>query len=104
MQALALRHPCPAHAAGAPRLARASAARARRWRAGALGAEVAPSLYESELAFLHDEEWALCADDVLWRRSKLGLHYEEHHRAAVDDWCRRHWGNVASAPTEKAWN
>jgi glycerol-3-phosphate dehydrogenase len=103
VQALALAHP------GLPtpmvrRIARAYGQRAAALLAQAPGAEVAPGLYESELAFLHDEEWALCADDVLWRRSKLGLHYDEHHRAAVDDWCRRHWGNVASAPTEKAWN
>jgi glycerol-3-phosphate dehydrogenase len=30
-----------------------------------------------------DEEWALTADDVLWRRSKLGLHMDETQRAAV---------------------
>jgi glycerol-3-phosphate dehydrogenase len=25
---------------------------------------------------MRDHEWATCADDVLWRRSKLGLHLE----------------------------
>ena len=43
------------------------------------------------------------ADDVLWRRSKLGLHYDERHRAAVADWCRVQWGTTATA-TETAWN
>jgi glycerol-3-phosphate dehydrogenase len=103
VQALALAHP----ALPTPlvrRLARAYGQRAVALLAQPTGAEVAPGLYEAELAFLHDEEWARCADDVLWRRSKLGLHYDEHHRAAVDDWCRQHWGNVASAPTETAWN
>lgn len=103
VQALALAHPTRPTPM-VRRIARAYGQRAAALLAQAPGAEVAPGLYESELAFLHDEEWALCANDVLWRRSKLGLHYEEHHRAAVDDWCRRHWGNVASAPTEKAWN
>lgn len=30
-------------------------------------------LFEAELAYLRDREWAASADDVLWRRTKLGL-------------------------------
>jgi len=56
-----------------------------------LGAEVAPGLYEAELAYLHQHEWASTADDVLWRRSKLGLHLSEDQRAAVAAWCKAHW-------------
>ena len=59
-----------------------------------LGAEVAPGLFEAELAYLHDHEWACRADDVLWRRSKLGLHYTAAERAAVNDWCAVHWPGV----------
>jgi glycerol-3-phosphate dehydrogenase len=51
-----------------------------------LGAEVAPDLYEAELFYLKRHEWALTADDVLWRRSKLGLHYTPAQRQAVADW------------------
>ena len=51
-----------------------------------LGAEVAPGLYEAELNFLRDTEWALTGDDVLWRRSKLGLHYTPAERASVGAW------------------
>ncbi|MEB2510121.1 glycerol-3-phosphate dehydrogenase [Burkholderia multivorans] len=39
-----------------------------------LGAEIVPGLFEAELRYLRDAEWATCAQDVLWRRSKLGLH------------------------------
>ncbi|WP_261525892.1 glycerol-3-phosphate dehydrogenase [Burkholderia multivorans] len=39
-----------------------------------LGAEIVPGLFEAELRYLRDTEWATCAQDVLWRRSKLGLH------------------------------
>ncbi|WP_153099449.1 glycerol-3-phosphate dehydrogenase [Paraburkholderia hayleyella] len=39
-----------------------------------LGQAFAPGLYEAELRYLRDTEWACCAQDVLWRRSKLGLH------------------------------
>ena len=51
-----------------------------------LGAEVAPDLYEAELFYLKRHEWALTADDALWRRSKLGLHLTEDQRQAVADW------------------
>lgn len=38
-----------------------------------LGAEVLPGLYEAELDYLIREEWALSAEDVLKRRTPLGL-------------------------------
>jgi glycerol-3-phosphate dehydrogenase len=38
-----------------------------------LGAELAPGLHAAELRWLQREEWASEVDDVLWRRSKLGL-------------------------------
>ncbi|UVH59736.1 glycerol-3-phosphate dehydrogenase [Variovorax paradoxus] len=51
-----------------------------------LGDEVAPGLYERELRFLQDHEWAVSAEDVLWRRSKLGLHYTPEEREQVARW------------------
>lgn len=42
-------------------------------RPAGLGEMLAPQLYEVELNYLRTTEWARCADDVLWRRSKLGL-------------------------------
>lgn len=51
-----------------------------------MGAEVAPGLYEAELDYLQREEWATEADDVLWRRSKLGLHYSAEQRDDVARW------------------
>ena len=50
------------------------------------GPEVAPGLFEAELRHLVDKEWARSAEDVLWRRSKLGLHYTQAQRAAVAAW------------------
>ena len=64
---------------------------------GPLGAEVAPGLYETELHYLHDHEWARSTDDVLWRRSKLGLHYSEGQRDAVARWWQQAgYGGTAS--------
>jgi glycerol-3-phosphate dehydrogenase len=55
-----------------------------------LGSEVAPGLYEAELRYLRDDEWARGADDVLWRRSKLGLHLPADAATHVDAWFARH--------------
>ncbi|HYM28835.1 MAG TPA: glycerol-3-phosphate dehydrogenase [Steroidobacteraceae bacterium] len=41
---------------------------------GELGREILPQLYERELEYLCREEFARSAEDILWRRSKLGLH------------------------------
>jgi len=70
----------------ARRLARAYGSRVERVLARPLGAEVAPGLHEAELQYLCEEEWARSGDDVLWRRSKLGLHYDEAQRRQVTDW------------------
>lgn len=75
----------------ARRLARAYGARVEQVLEGAasladLGAEIAPDLYEQELQYLQREEWACSADDVLWRRSKLGLHYTQDQRDGVERW------------------
>ena len=51
-----------------------------------LGKDFGASLTEQEIRFLMAEEWAQDADDILWRRSKLGLHMSEEQRQAVADW------------------
>lgn len=38
-----------------------------------LGEELSPGLYEKEARYLVQHEWARHADDILWRRTKLGL-------------------------------
>ena len=39
-----------------------------------LGEDLGAGLTEREAAYLVAHEWAETADDILWRRSKLGLH------------------------------
>jgi glycerol-3-phosphate dehydrogenase len=60
-----------------------------------LGQAFAPGLYEAELRYLRDNEWAMRAEDVLWRRSKLGLHME---RDTLADAVRRIDKWLAEAP------
>jgi len=72
----------------AARLARSYGTRARAILDGAatmadLGRDFGCGLTEAEIAYLRREEWAVTADDVLWRRSKLGLHLDAGQRAAV---------------------
>jgi glycerol-3-phosphate dehydrogenase len=38
-----------------------------------LGMRLVGNLHEAELEYLRDEEWARTPEDVLWRRTKLGL-------------------------------
>ncbi|MBJ9659619.1 glycerol-3-phosphate dehydrogenase [Burkholderia gladioli] len=96
-------------AALARRYARAYGTRAERIVAGAsslagLGAEIAPGIHEAELRHLRDSEWATRADDVLWRRSKLGLHVApgtlETVTAAIDAWFAQ--GGEAAPAAEPA--
>jgi glycerol-3-phosphate dehydrogenase len=101
----------PQLAAGvAHRLARGYGARVEALLGGGrLGAEVAKGLFEAELNYLHDVEWARCAEDVLWRRTKLGLHFNAAQRGAVASWCESHWGAGGAAAhlppnPERAWN
>jgi glycerol-3-phosphate dehydrogenase len=40
-------------------------------------------LSERELRYFVDHEWARTAEDVLWRRTKCGLHMTEAQRQRV---------------------
>jgi glycerol-3-phosphate dehydrogenase len=48
-----------------------------------LGECLGADLYARELAFLRETEWARSADDVLWRRTKLGLLLTAEQRAKI---------------------
>ncbi|HET7672074.1 MAG TPA: glycerol-3-phosphate dehydrogenase [Burkholderiales bacterium] len=50
---------------------------------GRLGEDFGAGLTERELRYFVDEEWARSADDVLWRRTKCGLHMSEAQRERV---------------------
>lgn len=53
-----------------------------------MGEEVLPGLYEREIDYLCTYEWAHSARDILWRRSKLGLHLPPGSEAQLDAWLR----------------
>jgi glycerol-3-phosphate dehydrogenase len=79
----------------ARRLARAYGTRAAKLLGSAksmadLGISFGATLTETEVRYLMDSEWALTAEDVVWRRSKLGLRMSADEIAAVGDWIAAH--------------
>lgn len=75
------------------RIGRAYGTRAVDWLGEAkswedLGEHFGHGLSEAEVTYLHDTEWAQTAEDVLWRRTKLGLHMSAEQQAALE----RHLG------------
>ncbi|MCR4282572.1 MAG: glycerol-3-phosphate dehydrogenase [Bauldia sp.] len=54
--------------------------------AGDLGIRFGADLTEAEVDYLLNEEWAMTAEDVLWRRSKLGLAFSEAEADALGEW------------------
>lgn len=54
--------------------------------AGDLGRDFGATLTEREVRWLMGREYARTAEDVLWRRSKLGLRLSSEEASALDDW------------------
>jgi glycerol-3-phosphate dehydrogenase len=78
----------------ARRYARAYGTRVEHFLAGArrlgdLGKHLGDGLYEAEVEYLVHSEWAGCAADILWRRSKLGLHVAQQTEARLTEWLER---------------
>ncbi len=48
-----------------------------------LGTRFGADLTAAEVRYLMQKEWAFDADDVLWRRSKLGLRFTDSQKAAL---------------------
>lgn len=75
----------------ATRLARAYGLDAIGWLGHAqgwadLGRHFGAGLSEAEVRHLREVEWAVSAEDVLWRRTKLGLHMDAAGQAALKEY------------------
>ncbi len=51
-----------------------------------LGENFGAGLTECEVRYLITNEWATCADDIVWRRTKLGIVMTKDQIAALDKW------------------
>ena len=59
-------------------------------RTEGLGLDFGGGLYEREVAYLMDQEFARTAEDVLWRRSKKGLRVSKAGAEALGRWMTGH--------------
>jgi glycerol-3-phosphate dehydrogenase len=66
-----------------------------------MGRAFSPDLYEREVRYLMDVEWARTAEDVLWRRTKLGLSMNADSTRALDTWMQ-HAANPANRNRDSA--
>jgi glycerol-3-phosphate dehydrogenase len=48
-----------------------------------LGQHIGEDLYEREIDYFKRQEWAVTAEDILWRRTKVGLHLSATDREKV---------------------
>ena len=55
-----------------------------------LGEEVLPGLHAKEIHYLRAAEFARTAQDMLYRRSKLGVHLPAGSEQILDAWLARH--------------
>jgi len=62
-----------------------------------LGVRFAGDLTAAEVRYLMQEEWAQTAEDVLWRRTKLGLHTSPEEAAELDRFMAHEAGRKAAA-------
>lgn len=56
-----------------------------------LGMAFGQGFSAAEVAYLQNHEWAMTPEDVLWRRSKLGLHMTPEEQQVLKDWF--HYGD-----------
>jgi glycerol-3-phosphate dehydrogenase len=63
-----------------------------------MGEHFGAGLYQREVEFLFEHEWARSAEDVLWRRSKLGLCLNAEQAEALDWFVRRQVAALQSTP------
>ncbi|WP_298769445.1 glycerol-3-phosphate dehydrogenase [uncultured Shewanella sp.] len=66
-----------------------------------LGEHFGADLYAAEVDYLIDNEWAVHAEDILWRRSKLGLYLNELEKQGVEAHLAKKSPKIAPEPLLK---
>ncbi|HRE32428.1 MAG TPA: glycerol-3-phosphate dehydrogenase, partial [Candidatus Berkiella sp.] len=56
-----------------------------------LGYHFGHGLYEKEVTYLIEKEWARSLDDILWRRTKLGLFLSTQEQIELQQWLEKHF-------------
>lgn len=65
-----------------------------------LGQAFGATLTEREVRYLMANEWAVSAEDIVWRRSKLGLRLSKDEIAALDQWLQANRAQPANPMRE----
>ncbi len=65
-----------------------------------LGRNFGADLYEAEVRYLVDNEWAVSAEDILWRRTKRGLKLGKEQAASLDEFLQGMSPGVHNAAAE----
>ena len=56
-----------------------------------LGTHFGSGLYEQEVRYLIEQEWAMTSDDILWRRTKLGLRLNTEQKQELSEFMQSYF-------------
>lgn len=59
----------------------------------ALGTHMGYDVYAAELDYVIANEWVTCAEDFIWRRTRLGLHIDEATKANIQNYIEKQVAN-----------
>lgn len=65
-----------------------------------MGKSFGGSLTEREVKYLVQYEWAESAEDIVWRRSKLGIRLSKQEISALDEWMLKNVGQLKQQSRE----
>ena len=61
-----------------------------------MGVNFGADFYEREVRYLVDREWAQTVEDILWRRTKMGLRLEASEVETLKQWLDENQGQAAA--------
>jgi glycerol-3-phosphate dehydrogenase len=62
-----------------------------------LGQSIGGGLFSREVDYLREQEWAVDAADILWRRTKLGLFTSTAEQQALEEYLLQNQARVQAA-------
>ena len=60
-----------------------------------LGADFGGGLYQKEIEYLLKNEWAMTVEDILWRRTKLGLRLKPEEVEYLSQWLQDNYSTIS---------
>ena len=69
-----------------------------------MGQDFGGTLSEREVEYLMKHEWAECAEDVVWRRSKIGIQLDKKQISVIEDWMQQKIVSDQCAEKLRSWN